>query len=320
MKKFFALMLCVVVLATMALPFVSHAAETSYYDVTFKSNIDYNGLKTFGSDLGDGFITIPLSFTCDGVQYEAIRFNSSNFMYYKGTGTTQVGKVSSGMWAWSNDKYKNIVITEPITDASLLSWLDENSTYEAPKCDGTSCIWADDNYDGFCDTCGFALMSFNYDLYDYTLRVLESGLAYYEVDYWVITEERVTPTNEIYYDIYLSATPFKYNNILTSDSEYYVNTVTVNSSDVPVSRGWITSEAGTHTIVGTPKASSHNIDDFFPPNPSLTLQQTVREELRAMTQQVVGTMKILVVCGIACLALLVVLNLFGKRSLLSLKK
>lgn len=44
------------------------------------------------------------------------------------------------------------------------------------------------------------------------------------------------------------------------------------------------------------------------------------EQLKITLPDLVGTMKTLVLCGVGCLALLIVLNLFGKRSLIFLRK
>lgn len=55
----------------------------------------------------------------------------------------------------------------------------------------------------------------------------------------------------------------------------------------------------------------------FPPAPPLAevIQEVVEEHLPTMVTKVVGAMKVLVPCGVGCLALLVGLKLFGKRSL-----
>ena len=50
------------------------------------------------------------------------------------------------------------------------------------------------------------------------------------------------------------------------------------------------------------------------------LLKVMGEQLKATVPEIHGTMRILVVCGVGCLALLVGLKLFGKRSLLFLRR
>ncbi len=56
--------------------------------------------------------------------------------------------------------------------------------------------------------------------------------------------------------------------------------------------------------------------NFFPIPLWAKVGQVTQGEIPALTQNLGGTMKILALCGVGCLASLVVLKLFGKRSLI----
>lgn len=58
--------------------------------------------------------------------------------------------------------------------------------------------------------------------------------------------------------------------------------------------------------------------NFFPPTPlaEMVLEVTEEELVQVTIPNLVGGLKILVPCGVGCLALLAVLKLFGKRSLI----
>lgn len=95
---------------------------------------------------------------------------------------------------------------------------------------------------------------------------------------------------------------------------------------------WVTSGTGSNvsTIMYDVYVSSHDINtdngglhktgylDFFsaPPPLAEVIQGVTEEAMTDSLPALGGTMTILAVCGVGCLALLVVLKLFGKRSLI----
>ena len=133
-------------------------------------------------------------------------------------------------------------------------------------CDGSACAWADSNVDGICDTCGFALYNFRYNLLDYAYSQKDVGLSNFTDNiYWLIVEGTDFENKESYI-IYLSNLPYHFiNGQLKTAGSTKMTLVTFNADGVPVGTGWTTISANTSLGYGSPVDSSVKIDGFFPP-------------------------------------------------------
>lgn len=186
-----------------------------------------------------------------------------------------------------------------------------------PRCDGTSCSWADDDLNGICDTCGVALLNFRYNsLEDYAQVHINNGQSLYtDASYWVLY--RMEGDEKIY--ILLSNAPFEYDGS-SSIIQPLTTTGTMRKSDVSLMStgqygggGWST-VSGSSIEVDPYKVidASETIEGFFP----LPLHQVIQAVTEgAMMEQIPilgGKILVLIISGIGLLALLLVLILFGK--------
>lgn len=192
---------------------------------------------------------------------------SLSYTFYKGDNSTSAYTEASG---WLDTKYQYLNVTEPLTlNESLGDWWATNVTV-APEvvkeCDGTSCSWADADFDTICDTCGGMLLSFRYDLLEYAHTIKDKGLELFpETNFWLIT---TNPTDESQYTIFVSESPFVYSideDILSSSSSTRYTSVLINSDGVPANTGWVTISANSPILYGDPVDSATDIDGFFPP-------------------------------------------------------
>ena len=231
------------------------------------------------------------------------------------------GQYSSAGWVegyWTSDQFLDF----PLTRSIDIYWanytvVDSNGdVVYLVECDGSACPATDVNHDNICDDCGNVLaFSLRSTLLDYAYLHLANGQSLYtQDDFWLITEN-----DEGGYTIYLSNEPFSYNMssaVLSSSGTVHASSVITSSSGQNGGRGWTTKTPGTPLSYGNPVESSHDIEGFFP--------GALWEEMEAVTQGAIvaeqirlnRTMGILVLCGVGCLALLVVLKIFGARSLI----
>lgn len=199
-----------------------------------------------------------------------------------------------------------------------------------PVCDGSTCPAADVNYDGICDDCGmtfavgFTGRDIAYDL------IYDSYERFVSFPYAVIIQFD-TGT----YRGYLSDAPI-YVDDSSGDEMQYAIRYSSDGNHIMVAFDGLTPTTFTETthladgkIVDYSQLISANYNlsgasgetfDTYNPNFRSPLwwmtQQTSQRGAKGLLMEVVGTMKILALCGVGCLALLVVLKLFGKRSLI----
>lgn len=201
-------------------------------------------------------------------------------------------------------------------DSEIKAYSSGNFPILISECDGTSCPATDLDHDNICDDCGKVLtMSLRSSLWEYAQSVVANGMSIFDSDYWLITDN-----GENGYKIYISSVPFKY--ISSSDSVVSTGVVqrteVYDTSDGSYSGGtsWASKQPNTALDVGTPVATSHPIEGFFPIPLWMEMDRLTQGEMAEMGQTMGGTMRILVPCGVGCLVLLVVLKLFGKRLLI----
>lgn len=323
MKKFFVIFMSCVLLFSLLLPFGVHAAEDDTTDIIFDQTISMSSVRSSWEMDAQGRYCINGDFVYAGLSYNKMYFHATNNNFYVSSPTS--GTFVSGTYNSDDDTFTFTgvfvitIIGDKFGSDRVQSWLDENTTFKIKVCDGTECDWADDDYNGVCDTCGFALMSFRYDLYQFAKDHLASGQELFpNAQYWLITEAVIFPSTEKMYYIYLSETPFKYDGgIYTDGANYRVTHVQLRDDGVPTYTGWRETAGSVITKVDTPVEVSHNIDGFFPLSLQQKVEVVVTEGLLEVIRKTAGTMTILMGCGVGLMACLVVLSLFGKRSLIS---
>lgn len=188
------------------------------------------------------------------------------------------------------------------------------------ECDGSSCPATDQNHDNVCDVCGNVLtLSLRSTLLEYAHAVIENGKSIFDsTEYWLVTED--PPSDG--YRIFMSTEPFTYNpNTGNLISNGIVQRTTVSQEDDGSFTGgtsWASKQPTSYTSLdyGRPVDTSHDIEHFFPVTLWMEMTQVTETEMENLQGETVGTMKVLVACGVGLIALLVVLKLFGKRSLI----
>lgn len=268
----------------------------------------------------DGF---TVSFYRYGNKFTAstINFNNAGNVYLEGPNSNDYGTLKSNIYA--NGHLTDVIDyniinfgnTPQVVDSALYYLIMLNAT-PVTDCDGSECPATDIDHNNICDDCGAPLtMSLRSTLLDYAYVHLQNGQGLYSSDdYWLITDN-----TEGGYTIYLSNEPFTYGistAVLSSDGTIHSSSVITMESGQNGGRGWRTLTPGTPLPYGNPVESSHDINGFFP--------GALWEEMEAVTQGAIvaeqirlnRTMGILALCGVGLVALLMVLHLFGKRSLI----
>lgn len=189
-----------------------------------------------------------------------------------------------------------------------------------PTCDGSACPATDLDHNNICDDCGNILaFSLRSDLLTYAYSHMQQGLdTFPSAEYWLITDN-----TEGGYTIHIATEPFTYGmstGVLSSNGAIYSSSVIQMESGQNGGRGWKNLSAGTPLEYGNPVESSHEIKDFFPDPLWKEMEKVTQGAIVAEQIRINRTMGILTVLGVGCLALLIVLTLFGKRSLIFLRR
>lgn len=194
---------------------------------------------------------------------------------------------------------------------------------EPVLCDGSTCPATDGDDDGICDECGLRLMRTSAPVVPSTyptLPVVEGKNLHYVVlhreygyFFMVLTSDTPYTVGGTVGDDYL----------ITVANEQEVSYVTYTCTD---GENWVQQNSGKAYATTVGSASSTLLASTFDWYKDGTLfflvplweklDRVTQGQMMGLTAETVGTMKILALCGVGCLALLVVLKLFGKRSLI----
>ena len=193
--------------------------------------------------------------------------------------------------------------------------MSDGSFYYSLACDGSSCPATDVDFNNVCDDCQkvltYALRS-SLLTYAQNTHIANAISTWPSMTYWVITDN-----SEGGYSTYISDAPFTYGDgLLKSTGDIRTSTVIEMSTGQNGGRGWSYIDGGSVTADGEAVAGSQVIDGFFPTPLWKTMNKVTQGEMGLLTGETAGTMKIMALSGVGCLALLAVLKLFGKRSLI----
>ena len=324
MKKLLPLLMAVMLIMAITIP-----ANAAWYTVegTWRFNEQISRLSTEAP--------WPYEFVCDGVTYAGFQYliedeYNKNLAYYTGEDASGY-HVNAYLYDnvfldwndWVSDKYRTITFTYPQEMSSgLYNWFTQNAVQ---VCDGSTCPATDVNMDNVCDDCGmtFAVRrSYAPDGWPSSLPDPPS------MDYLVYTVVKVGDdtwlymvNDEVTATFNFQTKTLKYT--LPANSTKTVQRYVMRSGD----DSWVYSSLGTLTadtfddtfqfIFTTEDIYDVSTGEVFFPEPLwLQVQGATQGGMTELTQKTVGTMKLLVLCGVGLLASLVVLRLFGKRSLI----
>lgn len=303
MKKLLSLLMVSLLVVMLAVPAF---AEDEYI---------LEGMYTFDLilDMPDKDIFFNGRFTSNGESFKSFRILSPHDRVEYAQ--TYYGEYYNTTNYWIADGYRDIVFDAPVVvDKVTYEWFMANT--QVPMCDGSTCPATDLNADGICDDCG---MTLSLRLVGYPSLPTVSGNNLNSV---VLQREDgyffMALTSDTAYSVSGSVGD---NYLITVANEKEVDYVTYKCTD---GKNWVHNSSGKaySLSVGSPDATllastfdwTKDGEHFFPGPP--TLAEVTEKALGEMTLTLGGTMMTLVVCGVGLIASLVVLSLFGKRSLI----
>lgn len=171
------------------------------------------------------------------------------------------------------------------------------------ECDGTSCPANDVNHDNICDDCGKVLtMSLRSTLLDYARNIGETndkGYNYYAI--FKVSDQ---------YRTYVSSTPMTSSDgvILTGTDFTYALAYELDNGSF--SHGsWYNGFMTDMTFI----EANHHIENFTTPPLAVTIQGVTGEALELTLPNLMNQVMTIVLCGVGCLAFLMVLHLLRSR-------
>lgn len=322
MKKIiiFLTVLCLVVSCfTISTFAVGNEVSSGYWTLNVGSVNDPNGsYPTFEQySVSDGF-----NFTFAGKQFSGFYYNSIGlaFNLIGSNSDPTIITWADGKIVYSDEGVLatsikiNVPAGQTLPD-SAYTWFTANFTYEGDvQCDGTSCPARDVDHNNICDDCGSVLvMSLRSPLLEYVYTTIDHVIenTFPDYDYWFISSSGDD------YRIELSKEPFYYDSTtgaLRASSDVQSARVFESANGSFGNGGW-QHYSGPFTYTPLPNIvdSSHEIN--FPETPLWEEIQGVAEgQIQNKTlPRLGGTMTTVVICGISCLALVVLLVLLAKK-------
>lgn len=244
---------------------------------------------------------------------------------------------SDGWWGTAADSMAIWTNTKIYFSGTTDIYLSGTEVVEA-LCDGSTCPATDVNEDGYCDDCGLRLMRMiappdgwpsnmpapptGFDSNSqYILMTKGDGYTYL----YAFTPYDASPVSEwntigsVHNSMQLKMYDASGNGVnvkrltyrLSDDGEWYQH----DSQSVDSTLFGDFEEID--MIYSTLSFYKEDGTLFFPLPLWAEVEKVTQGEMMTTLAETLGTMKILMVCGVGCLALLVVLSLFGKRSLIS---
>lgn len=200
----------------------------------------------------------------------------------------------------------------------LYNWITEYAVPYTEICDGTSCPANDANADDICDDCGRTLRLVNTEYPDlpvvngaYKHSVLShasSGRYDYSVFVSGISFTARGDRSDTY-SVSFSSPVTIYRFSSSNGGEWVLNVDGASNNTFTVgSTGYL------EIIESTFSWYDENGDPFFPPPLWVEMGQVTQGEMGTLTNQTMETVTILVLCGVGCLALLILLNLLARKS------
>lgn len=327
MKRIFSILAIVCLLVALAVPAFASDYVRGEGTWSFNENLgDYTYPKTFvvawsTVHPSSGLITgTKIVIQDNSNQIQVGFFNGNSLSFY--ITYDMNGKKSGSNGYWSLTQGMTIYAD---TDTAVYEWLTANATYTPPpKCTGESCPATDVNMDNVCDDCGmtFAVLRQYAPPSGWPANVPTPPAQY--VTMILLTENEQTW-------LYMVDEPV--NAVITDPTDYGERVLTLSfSANNTVQRYRLSDGEWSYSSVNSLRSFNFdqtlefdysNVDifdmygnPFFPLPLWAEMGQVTQGEMSGLTATTDGTILTLVLCGVGLMALLVVLNLFGKRSLI----
>lgn len=300
MKRIYSIFLCAVILtALFIVPFSASAEEENLVGTwLFNDKISTTGLTS-------SWAQYSVNFVANGVQYDSLWISLNytdkskvDMLYRKSNDDNSV------VWAlkadvWS-EGYQYITILEEPDYESLTTLIKSNAEKVILECDG-SCAVPDENLDGICEDCGFpfSLRNTGYEYnHSVTFNTVNGVIRadYMSNEPFTIrgykygSSYRVEPSIDVYCMTYL-------NDELTYQGLVAMHYPSYNLDDTVVSStfDWYT--------------SNDSGEIFFPLPLWVMVEKVTQGEMIPFSNQTVGNLMTLTLCGVGLITLLVALYL-----------
>lgn len=337
MKKLLSLLMVSMLVVTLAVPaFADDTAVIPAGKYTFDLILSPPA-KTGVTNGNVTFVSNDTEYVSISVDYGSSWFNV-NYNLANGAMHNKYQHKSSGTgWGTAESPNRDVYISEPASvSVEFYEWFTAN-THEW-TCDGSTCPATDVNEDEICDDCGARILrmvappdgwpsnmpapptSFDSNS-QYILMTKDDGYTYL----YVFTPYDASPVSEwntigsVHNSMQLKMFDASGNGVnvkrltyrLSDDGEWYQH----DSQSVDSTLFGDFEEID--MIYSTLSFYKEDGTLFFPLPLWAEVEKVTQGEMMTALAETLGTMKTLMVCGVGCLALLVVLSLYGKRSLIS---
>lgn len=195
-----------------------------------------------------------------------------------------------------------------IPSSNGLSTLVKGSNYpeRIEYCDGSTCSADDRNFDNICDVCGKPLtMSLRSTLLDFA----KSHAATYTDHPYFAVMQHATDQNR--YDVFVSSSPM-YANPPDYETAYGENLRWFQVSENEIGTFSYTGDNSVTKVTGELVYANHDIANFQELPLAVEIQGVTGEALKMEIPNLIQETRTIVLCGVGCLALLILLVLLLK--------
>lgn len=235
--------------------------------------------------------------------------------FYSLSGDSWTGGNTNGNDIWFNYSADTIFwASTDILHKNGSVWL------SGPVCTGESCPATDVNHDGICDDCGMRLMNLVriptppvFEVDNKNTVMFYSGDTYYYTGF--SSPSSYTIRGYVYGERMRATTSSSVDVIrwVSHDGINWTIDYTGTAKDYyPGEQGWTLMSSTFNWY----DSYENTTDPFFPVPLWAEVEKVTQGEIPGMTANLTEVVTILTVLGVGCLALLILLKLFGKRSLI----
>lgn len=316
MKRFLPVMLVVLLVVSFAVP-VSAAEVKQVYALSgkwyFNESITYPSFVA-QPDAGQKTTVQEVDFYCGSTLYSSFRIirTGEDVSFLFGFGNEARYSFDQGKW-WASSSRKIDFDSVQFVSADFYEWFTANAIPRDCEC----VEMTDSNSDYTCDVCGLTV-SENSRTYNYSESVTfrTASSEFIKVEYFSPapinirgyidgSSYRVDCDSPVWVVSYTSANNYDWTRVYSAVLSTHFPSDNLEDEVIASTFDWYSSDNG---------------DLFFPLPLWSTINNKTQGSLPSMSQVVGGAMTTLAVCGVGLVALLMVLNLFGKRSKIFPKK
>lgn len=301
MKRIFSLSLAVLFVVALAIPVLATDSIPSLPDIEDASTYKYTTITL----QDDNYYYLYF------MQFEPYIDDANGRVRNSSQATSYKYKLDGGTWAL---QYKDVIYKDSILGKYVTSNYEpkykDGSIYEPPapvECDGSTCPATDQDHDNICDDCGRVLtMSLRSSILEYAQGRAET---YVDYPYYAVVQHATHDGSVI---VYIAKEPMyalspRYDTVDgDSLSWFQVNT---NEDGTFAHTVRNSSEPWTGNLI----YANHSIANFLEPPLAVVIQGVTGEAMETTLPNLYQTIRTIVLCGVGCLAFLMVFHLLRSR-------